>query len=237
MVKSLKQKIFLKRLHSNKEVREKISNTLKQRYEEGTIINPMQGKHRSIKFKKEHSKRMKQKYKYGLIPHNKGKSAESYEPLERMGKKVLGKLNPSKRIEVRKKLSLVMFTRIKNGYNPNKNMPIISQGQLELFYLLQVLYNGKCHIQYNVKFKDRKSHRYNMKNLWCDIAYPSRKIDYEYDGDGFFHSKIEDAERDGIFKKNGWSIKRYDKEMVKKLRLKLNIEKYFLKELGIQNVI
>lgn len=87
------QKEFLKKLHKDKKVHKKISNTLKEKYKLGIIKPTMLNKHHSIKTKKNHSILMKDKYKNGLVIHNKGKTTDNYEPLKRMGLKTTGSKN------------------------------------------------------------------------------------------------------------------------------------------------
>jgi len=68
--KHTSQDIFLEKLHTDKQVHKKISNTIKNKNRNGMWINPMLGKHHLKKTKKEHSLRMKEKYASGqLIPH------------------------------------------------------------------------------------------------------------------------------------------------------------------------
>jgi hypothetical protein len=224
------QNIFLSELHKNLKVREKISKTNKYLYANKLRKPSMLGHFHSLETRRNHSIRMKLKYSTGeLIPHNKGKTKEDYEPLKRMSEKISGNLNSSKRKEVREKISIASINRyLKNPEShPNKNMKNISNPQKELFFLLQKIY---LDVKLNYPIICKNSVKY------ADVAIPLLKIDFEYD-EPKWHNKEKDKKRDKQLKEIEWDTFRITPSNLKQLRIDMNITKKEIKMAGIKNVI
>lgn len=221
------QKEFLNELHSNLYVRKKMSDTRKELVKYGIWKSPTQGFSRPKYIKLQHSKRMKKLYKSGkLIPHNKGKRAEDYEPLQRAGNKVSGNLNPAKRLEVRKKISDAAKIRISRNphKHPNYMQKNVSYGQMELFILLKKIFITKCVLEFPIKT--------NYGYRYADIALPKYKIDFEFDGT-YWHNNEENDKRDRELAEVGWRTIRYTAPIVKALRLELGIRKTYFSKRGL----
>jgi very-short-patch-repair endonuclease len=208
--------------HHTKESKEKISKTLRGR------PSPNKGKVRSESVKE----------KIRIANTGKRRSPESIERYRKANQKIVHPTGWHHTEETKQKLSMIhkgktyhpfsrtkdgdkkisekmrKYSQTENGKNKLQEARIIarrtkvSKPQLELFYLLKQIFID-AELEYTIKTK--RSYRL------ADIAVPSLKIDFEYDG-GYWHTNVHkdsDIIRDNELAEVGWLTCRINKTALK----------------------
>lgn len=191
------------------------SKILKKLFEDGRIASPkgMLNKHHSSESKErirlgnigkvnKHSKqgiesiRMHMKER-AVSDETKKKLSETRKRLYREGiliNPMLGKKRPDVSQWMRTESNIRKFVK-----RPSKP-------QIEMFRIIKNVYKDAI-LEYPIKIN-------NNKTMWLDVAVPSLKIDFEFDGTYWHKDQNKDILRDNILKSLGWYVVRVDEKIM-----------------------
>lgn len=142
-------------------------------------------KHPRGMLNKTHSIETRNKMK-GRIPWNFGKNKYNDIRIKRYGKKIS---------KIKKQ-----FYKDNPKKHPNYNQKLISKPQLKLYKYICKKFND---VKLNYPFKTNKTIRY------LDVAVPSLKIDFEYDGPYWHQDEGKNLTREYEIRNKGWAIIRF----------------------------
>lgn len=153
-------------------------------------------------------------FKKGQVAWNKGMTKESHPELITYG--LCGDKNPSKRPEVRKKMSESAIKKIiKNPeLHPNRmmaNKGKVSKPQIQLYNIIEFLYGNK-HLESNFYIKCEKSRRFG------DVVLTDKKIVFEFNGSYWHIDEAADLSRKLEIEEQGYEVIFLDEIRLKELQ-------------------